>query len=374
MSHRRMKILAGIQIEQIKELSDKKIQLLIVSPNEAQKLTPVIEEVYKKGIPVIIVDRLINSENFTTYVGAKNSDIGFEAGKYACELLNGKGNILEVTGSKSSSPAIERKDGFKKALQSFSQIKINHEIEGKWQSKYLFEKQDSISNLLRDIDLVFAHNDVMAEAVRKIALKNNIIDLHIIGIDGLPTTNGGIEMVLNNTIQASFLYPTGGDKTIELAIKIINNIPVPKYNYLETFRIDKKNAKALYLQANKLNEQKNKIKKQSAKIKTLDTLVEKQNTFILLNLSILFLLIIIIGLIYFVLKNKNKTNILLNKKNKTIAKQNIKILTQRDNLFHLTKIAEESTETKNTFISTILKRLNDIRTNPTEIILYRSTL
>ena len=60
------------QIEQIHELLAEKIDLLIVSPNEAQPLTPTIDKVYKDGLPVIVVDRNILSKNYTAFIGASN--------------------------------------------------------------------------------------------------------------------------------------------------------------------------------------------------------------------------------------------------------------------------------------------------------------
>src|SRR5450432_2690516 len=64
------------QIKQIHELVNEKIDILIVSPNEAEPLTPVIDNVYKSNLPVIIVDRSILSTNYTSYIGASNYKIG----------------------------------------------------------------------------------------------------------------------------------------------------------------------------------------------------------------------------------------------------------------------------------------------------------
>ena len=85
------------QIADINDLVSKGIDLLIVSPNEAEPLTPTVEKVYNKGIPVIIVDRKINSTEYTAFIGADNLAIGREAGYFAEELLKGRGNILEIT-------------------------------------------------------------------------------------------------------------------------------------------------------------------------------------------------------------------------------------------------------------------------------------
>lgn len=82
------------QIQQIQELINEGINLLIVSPNESEAVRQVIERVFRKGIPVILLDRKINSNEYTAYVGADNQRIGREAAKYIAGVLNGSGKIL----------------------------------------------------------------------------------------------------------------------------------------------------------------------------------------------------------------------------------------------------------------------------------------
>jgi ABC-type sugar transport system substrate-binding protein len=57
------------QVSQVKELAKEDIDLLIISPNEAEPLTAVVEEVFNQGTPVIVVDRKISSPSFTAFVG-----------------------------------------------------------------------------------------------------------------------------------------------------------------------------------------------------------------------------------------------------------------------------------------------------------------
>ena len=108
------------QINDIKDLVSHGIDLLIVSPNEAEQLTPVVEEVFSKGTPVIVIDRKINSTKYTAYIGADNLEVGREAGYFSAELLNKKGRILEITGLKGSTPAIERSSGFNEIISSYT--------------------------------------------------------------------------------------------------------------------------------------------------------------------------------------------------------------------------------------------------------------
>ena len=78
-----------VQVKQIEELLQSGIQLLIVSPNESDPLTPVIEKAFKKGIPVVVVDRRTSSAYYTAYVGGDNYQVGKTVGEYATNLLGG---------------------------------------------------------------------------------------------------------------------------------------------------------------------------------------------------------------------------------------------------------------------------------------------
>jgi len=138
------------QIAQIKELLAMGIDLLIVSPNEAQPLTPIVEEVFDMGIPVIVIDRKINSEKFNAYIGADSYSIGREAGKYAIKLLKGKGKILEVTGLKGSSAAIERSGGFHEIVDQYPGIHVI-KCEGAWLHEVARKVTDSLFYTHRDI-------------------------------------------------------------------------------------------------------------------------------------------------------------------------------------------------------------------------------
>ncbi|WP_460502213.1 substrate-binding domain-containing protein, partial [Hymenobacter agri] len=95
---------SAVQQRQIQELLREGIDLLIVSANESEPVTPVIEEVYNRGIPVVILDRRISSPLYTAYVGGNNVEVGQTAGRYAASLLGQRGRVLEILGAPGSSP------------------------------------------------------------------------------------------------------------------------------------------------------------------------------------------------------------------------------------------------------------------------------
>ncbi len=145
------------QISQIKELIDQKIDLLIVSPNEAKPITHIVDKAYKEGIPVIVVDRNTLSNNYTAYIGADNYKVGLIAGAYANSILKGKGNIIEIGGLQVGSSAdIGRHNGFTDFLKNYPGIKYTARLIGDWE-KYPWD--ENFGDFLKkqpDIDLIFA--------------------------------------------------------------------------------------------------------------------------------------------------------------------------------------------------------------------------
>jgi len=242
-------IIADAQQDNSKQVADvenyivKEVDLLIISPNEAQPLTAVVEKAFNEGIPVIVLDRKILSDSYTCFIGADNRVIGEAAGKYAAKLLDGKGNVVEIWGLKGSTPAIERHEGFIKGIAESPEIKIIYEQDGAWLRRKGREIMENALQRFEKIDLVYGHNDPMAMGAY-IAAKNANRDqgMFFIGIDGLPGPEGGAQAVLNGELSATFLYPTGGGEAIETALKILKGEKVDKNIILQTATIDSSNA------------------------------------------------------------------------------------------------------------------------------------
>ena len=144
------------QVAQIRELLKSGINLLIVSPNEAEPLTPIVEEAYKNGIPVVVVDRRTSSPYFTAYVGGDNYEVGKTAGQYIASILKGKGKIIEITGLPKSSPASDRNRGLKDAIASHPDIQLVATLNGQWEKPIAKKELSKILPKYPDLSLIFA--------------------------------------------------------------------------------------------------------------------------------------------------------------------------------------------------------------------------
>ena len=139
------------QIKQIQQFIDQKVDVLIISPNQSDSITPIAVEAYRKGIPTIIVDRKIGSEEYTAYVGGDSYEIGRIAGEYASAFLPENATIAEVWGTKLSSPAQERHLGFINGLKK-KNVNIKT-VVGNWRRE-IAKKEVSQLEDFNDIDLV----------------------------------------------------------------------------------------------------------------------------------------------------------------------------------------------------------------------------
>ncbi len=336
------------QVEQIKELMQQDIDLLIVCPYEAAPLTPVVEEAYHKGIKVVIVDRNINSEMYNSYIGADNRQVGYFAGTYAANHLNNKGHVIEITGLQTSTPAKEREKGFSEALKKYPGITVKHVISGDWLEGSVEEQLPPLIDTLKNVQLIFAHNDVMARTAAKICKDAGLEHIKIIGVDALPGT--GLDLVEDHTLLASVLYPTGGSEAIRVADKLLRNENVPRKHILETIVVDSTNAIMLQQQANKISEQQQSIVRQQQLLERQTKAFKTQRNLMFILLSSLTLSLMLAGLLVYS-RNKNiKTNKLLQKQNQEISSQSKQILTMADK-------AREANEEKLNFFTNVSHEL-----------------
>ena len=342
------------QIRDIERFIADKVDLIIVSPNEAIPLTPVIEKAMLEGIPVVLVDRKINSGRYTAFVGADNFQIGKEVGVYTANLLNGKGNVAEIRGLKGSTPDFERHSGFMSVVEKYPGIHIVYQNDGGWLRKTAKEKMSEALHKNNPIDLVFAHNDEMATgAYEAITVMSGIKKPVLLGIDALPGTDGGIQKVMSGILDATFIYPTGGEKAIQTAIHILNKETFEKENILYTAVVDKTNARVLKLQTDQIIQHQNRIGQLNTVLDQNLARYSTQRLLLISSLFILFLITVLMVLLIRAYRSKNKSNIKLEKQNVAINKQKEKLSEQRDQLIVLSKNLEDATQAKLVFFTNI---------------------
>jgi len=335
------------QIAQVRKMLNDGIDLLIISPNEARPLTPIVEEAYNKGVPVIVIDRKTASTLYTAYVGADNYELGKMAGQYIGSIAKGPVNLVEIMGLPGSSPAIERDRGFIDGIKKFPIVHIQTKIYGDWLKQSAEDQLWKVKNELSTVNAIFAHNDVMASGAREVLNKLRLpAKVEVIGVDALPGKGGGLQMVDDKTIDASLLYPTGGKEAIVTAFQILNKEPFSRENILQSQVIDASNVQLMKMQWSKINSQQSDILKQQALLVEQESIYKSQQ--VVLNIIVISLVLAIVfgGLAFYSLIENRKIN-------KSLEVKNNEILLQRNKLVEMSAKAEAATEARLNFFTNV---------------------
>jgi ribose transport system substrate-binding protein len=240
------------QVADVENFLQQGIDLLIISPNEAAPLTDVVAEVCAEGVPVIVLDRKVNGDQFTMWIGANNEEIGQRAGEYAANYCTEQTldpcNIIEIRGLEGSTPAKERGDGFRAGIAVNPSATIIAQQNADWLREKAIPVSQAMFQANPDINVVYTHNDPMTEAAI-ISAQNaglNLDEILFIGIDALPTPDGGIRSVIDGRIDVTYVYPTGGAEAIDYAVQILEQgVTPPAEVVLETEEVVPENAQQL---------------------------------------------------------------------------------------------------------------------------------
>lgn len=241
------------QVADVENLIRQEVDALLISPKESAGLTGVVKEAIDAKIPVFVLDRNVNTDDYTQFVGGDNKLIGEEAGKYAVELLGGegkaKGNVVEIWGGLGTQPAHDRHDGFHEFADKEPGVKfLLDQQSADWKQDQAYNIMSTALRNNEDIDMVFGHNDPMAYgaylAAKDVGREK---DIKFIGIDGLP--DEGVTFVKNGQLSATFTYPTPGAEGLRQAIKFLNGEKVEHTITLPTQKITKENADEILKQS-----------------------------------------------------------------------------------------------------------------------------
>jgi ribose transport system substrate-binding protein len=240
------------QVADVENFLAQGIDLLIISPNEAAPLTDVVAAACAEGVPVIVLDRKVEGDQFTMWIGADNVLIGQAAGRYAAQYCADGGfdpcSIIEIRGLEGATPAQERGDGFREGLADNPAAEIVASQNADWLRERAIPVSQAMLQANPDVQVVYTHNDPMTEAAIISAEGEglNLDEILFIGIDALPTPDGGIQSVIDGRIDATYVYPTGGAEAIDYAVQILEQGVIPPDEViLETLEVTADNAQAV---------------------------------------------------------------------------------------------------------------------------------
>lgn len=339
------------QIADIRYFKDAGFDIIIAAPNEANAITPVIKEVYESGTPVIVFDRSIIGDTYTAYIGVDNYGLGKAAAHYARHLLGKGGKVLEIYGLQGSTPAIGRHEGFADGALCEG-LELANTVYGNWNYEDATLAVDSIlaARDCSDIDLIYAHNDRMAIAASEVARRHKL-DVKVIGIDAAPEI--GIKAVADSVIDATFLYPTEGDRLVRTALAILKGEPYEREIQIPlSSPVDLSNADIILLQNEALKQETDRIKLLKGQVDEFWTQHSAQTS---LFYAVIAILVLLIGVLFLVLRAYWQHR----RHQQQLMVQNRLLEEQRDTQKALNEQLEAATQSKLMFFTNVS---HDLRT------------
>lgn len=236
------------QIKAIRSFILQKVNAIILAPVVETGWEPVLREAKAAGIPVVLIDRGIKTEDeslYTTLIASDFVDEGRKAARWLAEKTNGKTNIVELQGTPGAAPAIDRKNGFAEVLKEHPEMKIIKSQTGEFTRAKGKEVMEAfLKSEGKNIQAVYAHNDDMAlgaiQAIEEAGLKPGK-DLLIVSIDGVKEA---FEAMVKGTLNASVeCNPLLGPAAFDAVESVLNQKSVPKKTVIEDRVFDTANAK-----------------------------------------------------------------------------------------------------------------------------------
>ena len=243
-----------LQCAQIDSFICERVDLLIVSPNEAEQVKPAVTKAYQAGIPVIVADRRVPGDEWTAFIGGDNYKVGQLMAQWVIGKASDKGSkakgkpfvVLEVAGLPGSTPATLRHrgmmDGIEEAKGEGLEAKVEvQSVMGSWYKENAYEVVSEYLETHPLPDVIVAHNDLMAIGAAEAVTRNpspvthSPLSIPIMGVDGI---HPGLQAIVDGKIECSATYSSRGDMIIDAAARILHKESYVHDTVLETTLVD----------------------------------------------------------------------------------------------------------------------------------------
>lgn len=291
------------QVAQIDSFVNAGVDILVVAPNDYRSVAPAIVRARKHGIPVVLFDRKADTKDYTAFIGGDNVAAGRAMGNYALSLISGSrqgqvGTILELTGGKASSPALDRHRGFRSVMKGNKHVDYRF-IDTDWTSEENYRTMKAYLKTNPAPDVVFCHSDLAALNARQAAKDMGVVDkIQFLGIDGLPGKGEGIECVANGILAGTYTYPTNGEQIVKLCLDILQGQPYKRDNIMQSVLVTPDNASLLLQTGKEMEQRSHDLLTLQDKIESLFGQYHTQRMLIIISAIAIVLLIVALLLIY----------------------------------------------------------------------------
>ena len=232
-----------VQCAQIDSFIAERVDLIIVSPNEAEAVKPAVSRAYNAGIPVIVADRRVPGDEWTAFIGGDNYRVGVLMAEWIRRVQAETSHplqVLEVTGLPGSTPEMLRHQGLMERLSANGdRLPEIHSVVG------AADAYQAVQTYLQQharIDAIVAQNDLMAMDASKAVRDLEYGPVRIMGVDGL---QDGLQAIVDGVIECTATYPSRGDLLIETAAQILAGEPFVRDTIVPTVLVEREAAEAM---------------------------------------------------------------------------------------------------------------------------------
>ncbi len=229
----------SLLIQQIDDFIKRKVDLMVVGTNDEKAVVPVITKAHKSGIPVIILDRGVQTDQYTTFINSDNILIGKLGGEYIAKRLGGKGKVLLFEGLPTADVTQLRSKGFLDEIAKHPGIKVIKRTGNYLRRDAVVEMEKLVATGER-VDAIFSESDSMLSGVRTVLTKHKIDPSKIIMI-GCDYTSEARDAIRAGTQTGSILFPLGGKQSVDTALDLFAGKSVSKHIVIPVKLVTKEN-------------------------------------------------------------------------------------------------------------------------------------
>jgi ribose transport system substrate-binding protein len=233
------------QTSDVEDLIQKGVDLIIMAPVQSEPLAPVAKRVMDAGIPLILIDRTISTEDYTAFVGGDNVMIGELAADFIGEKLSGKGNVAMIQGTLGASATNDRYKGFVDTIkEKYPDIKLISDLTGDYKRDMGMKVMEDLLQANEQIDAVYSHSDNMIlGALQASDAAGRTEGMITVSADG---QKEAFDKIKEGKLSASIIYPTGAKEAVGIANKVLNGEKVDKINLIPVTLVDSENVDEMY--------------------------------------------------------------------------------------------------------------------------------
>ncbi|MDY0120555.1 MAG: substrate-binding domain-containing protein [Sulfurimonas sp.] len=210
----------SLLVRQLDTFIAENVDLIIIGTNDSDIVVPSIERAFAQGIGIIVLDRKINTDKYTSYIKSDNYAIGVMAAKYLLSQMKKGGTILMLQGFEGNNVATERTNGFIDTISKHKNFKVIKK-RGNYLRKDTIFVMEELHKKGIHYDAIYSHSDSMLSGVRTFYAKHKLDSKALLSI-GVDYTSEAQSAIMQGTQDASILFALGGKESVQVALDFLH--------------------------------------------------------------------------------------------------------------------------------------------------------